>query len=327
MTRDEAMILNLANPANQLVKLGDKVKLALGITVGDVYYLDPANGHDSNNGQSKDEAFKTLPVAYAKLTAGKNDILIYMAGTQSINLTAQLDWAKDYTHFIGWCAPVGAGKRARIFQNASSTGIDLLKISGNGCIWKNIYAYHGVDDATSKICMTITGQRNYFENCHFAGIGHATMSVAGSASLKIDGGAENKFVNCQIGLDTITRDADATELWLDGAATRNEFVDCLLYGYAGAIGYATVTIEDGTAIDRYLLFKRCLFFTDSTNQAIAQTSVFNIKAAIVQGKIILVDSYAFTDGAAEWDSNNRGIIYNNSVAAAAGAAGGIMTNQ
>jgi len=327
MTRDEANIINNAMPANQLVKLGDQVMQSLGINVGKIYYLDPTNGADSNDGQSYDKAFKTLTYGYSVLRDGYNDVLVYMAGTTGVTLSAQLDWAKSYAHLIGFCAPVGVGKRARIFQLSTATGIDLLKVSGSGCVWKNIYAFHGVADATSKICLTVTGQRNYFENCHFAGIGNATMSVAGSASVKINGGAENVFKGCQIGVDTATRDADATELWLDGAATRNVFEDCQLYGYAGAAGYATVTLEDATAIDRYLMFKNCLFFTDSVNQTIAQTSVFNIKAGIVQGKIILKDCMAFTDGAAEWDSNNRGIIYNNAVAAAASAAGGIGTNQ
>lgn len=304
----------------------NSVGLPLSGKTGSVYYVDATNGSDTYSGLDASHALATITAAYAKCTANKNDVVAIIANDTSQTLTAALDWAKDYTHLVGLCAPVGAAKRARIFQGAAATGIDLLTFSANGCIIKNIYAFHGVDDATSKICATVTGERNYFENCHFAGIGHATMSVAGSASVKLTG-SENLFKNCQIGLDTIARDADATELWMDGAASRNVFEDCQFYGYISAAGYATVTLEDGTAIDRYLKFKNCEFFTDSTNQAVAQTSVFNIKAAIVQGKIILKDCMAFTDGAAEWDSNNRGIIYANMPAAAASAAGGIGTNQ
>lgn len=295
--------------------------------VGTSYFLDPTNGSDSNDGKTPAKAFATLPYAYSQLTANKNDVLFYIANNTSITLSAQLDWAKDYTHFVGICAPVGAGKRARIFQLSTATGIDLLKVSGNGCIWKNIYAFHGVADATSKICMTVTGERNYFQNCHFAGIGNVTMSVAGAASLKLTG-SENVFNNCQIGLDTISRDADPSEILLDGGASRNVFEDCLIYGYASAAGYASVILADATAIDRYLWFKNCLFLTESTNKTITQTEVFTIPAGIAQGKIILQNCMAVTDGgAATWDSNTRGIIWNNAVAAAASAAGGIGTNQ
>lgn len=305
----------------------NSIALDLAGKTGSVYYVDATNGSDTYSGLYPDHALATVVAALAKCTANKNDVVALIANDTSQTLTANLDWNKDYTHLVGLCAPVGAGKRARFFQDSGETGMDLFTVSANGCVFRNLYFFHGVDDATSLICATVTGERNYFENCHFAGIGHATMSAAGSASLKIDGGAENLFKNCQIGLDTIARDADATELWLDGAATRNVFEDCQFYGYISAAGYATVTIEDGTGIDRYLKFKNCEFFTDSTNQAVAQTSVFNIKAAIVQGKIILKDCMAFTDGAAEWDSNNRGIIYANMPAAAASAAGGIGTNQ
>lgn len=84
--------------------------------VGKSYYLDPANGDDTNDGLSPDKAVKTLPVAYGLLTENQNDILFYIAGTGSISLSSSFTWAKSYTHFIGICAPVSAGKRARIFQ-------------------------------------------------------------------------------------------------------------------------------------------------------------------------------------------------------------------
>lgn len=299
--------------------------------VGKVFYLDPANGNDGNSGLGPKVAFKTLPVAYSKLTANKNETLVLIGNNASISLTAQLDWAKDYTHFIGFCSPVDFGKRARIFQTATATAVDLLKVSASGCIWKNIYAFHGVNDATSKICLTVTGSRNYFEGCHFAGIGNVTMSVTGAASVKIDGGSENTFKDCVIGLDTIARDADATELWLDGAASRNVFKGCKFTSYISAAGFAHVTLEDGQAIDRSLIFEDCLFSTDSENKAVTQTSVFNIKAAIVQGWIGLFGKTAMrTDGASasgEWDSNNRGIIWSAIVAPSASASGGVMTKQ
>jgi hypothetical protein len=162
---------------------------------------------------------------------------------------------------------------------------------------------------------------------HFAGIGDATQSAAGAASLKIDGGDENVFIHCVIGLDTSSYDADATGVLFDSAASRNLFEDCLFQGYISAAGYAHITVADATGIDRWQIFKKCLFLAESTNKGVAQTSVFSIPA-ISQGKILLQDSLAVSDGGAvDWDSNNRGIVWNGAVAAAAGAAGGIMTGQ
>ena len=128
---------------------------------------------------------------------------------------------------------VAAASWSRGVEAAAATGISpLINITASGCIFRNLYVFHGVNDATSKINVQVTGQRNYFENFHFAGIGNATLDVTGACSLKIDGGAENLFRNCFIGLDTISRAQNSTELWFDSAATRNRFVDCLIYGLA-----------------------------------------------------------------------------------------------
>jgi hypothetical protein len=329
----EARGLNDSSPAAQLFGLGDKLRYILnqmGI-VGEIFYLDPANGDDAASGLDIEEAVKTLPVGYDKLRANKNDVLIYLGNNGSVSLSSKLTWAKNYAHLIGFAAPVGIGGRARIFQAAAATGVSpLIDFTGSGNIIKNVYIFHGVNDATSKICSQVTGHRNYFENVHFAGIGNATMDVAGAASLKIDGGAENLFKNCFIGLDTIAVGANGVELLFDSAATRNRFEECILYRYISAAGHTIAKVEDVTGIDRFQYFKKCLFMTDSENQATTMTSVFSIPSGIVQGKIILDDCSMITDGASgsgDWDSNNRGVVWNNTPAPAASAAGGVMTKQ
>lgn len=289
---------------------------------------------DGNTGRTLSQPFKTIAEAYEACDGGKGEV-IYVLGYDndaadiSDDLSATLTWSKSFVHLVGLVPSTKVSQRARITQLSTATGVSpLINVTGHGCVFANLEIFQGVADATSLVCVQVTGQRNVFDNVHFAGVGDAMMSAAGAASLKIDGGAENVFKNCVIGVDTATLDADATGLWLDGAATRNLFEDCLFAHFISAAGFASVTIEDGTGIDRWLWFRRCIFLTESANDATQQTSVFNIKAAIVQGYIILENSFAGTaGGAAEWDSNNRGRIYNNSVAAAASAAGGIFTRQ
>jgi len=304
-------------------------------TQGKVYHVKPGTGSDGNSGLDANHALATLTKAQSLATANQNDIvLLYAQSNTAANTTdyqsVTLDWAKDLVHLIGVCAPSPVSQRARIAQLSTATGVSpLFKVSADGCIIANISIFHGVADATSDICCTVTGTRNYFENVHFAGMGDTskTQSVAGAASLKIDGGAENLFRHCVIGLDTATRDADGTEILFDTAATRNVFEDCYITSYIDAAGFASVTVADATGIDRYQIFKNCLFSTDSVNKGTTQTQVFSIPA-IVQGKIILMNSYYTTDGASGsgvWDNTGRGIIWNNSVAAAAAGAGGEMT--
>jgi hypothetical protein len=328
-------LMNKCCPALKENLLGDFVSGVEGSiwSLGKKVYWDPTNGSDGNDGSTYLLAKKTFDRAYELLEDGKNQILVYIAGTSSHSFSEAFTWSKSYTHMVGLCSPVGVGNRARFFQLSTATGVSsMFTVSGSGCIFKDLYFFQGVADATSLVDVEVTGQRNYFENVHFAGIGNATMSATGCASLKINGGAENTFVNCMIGLDTIARDDDAREIIFDGAATRNSFIDCMIYGYvaAGQTGYSLVKVQDSTGIDRFQIFNNCIFMTDSENRGVTIASVFDIPAGIVQGKIILKDCMMLTDGASgsgDWDSNDRGTIWNNSVAPTAAAAGGIATKQ
>lgn len=301
---------------------------------GKYWFVKPSSGLDGNSGKSPSRAVKTIARALALATANNNDVIVLISESNTAASTTDyqstsLLWNKDLTHLIGVCAPSAFSNRARIAQLSTATGVtNLVNVSANGCYFGNFSIFHGVADATSEVALKVTGARNVFANMHIAGMGDTakTQSVVGAASLWLSGASENRFVNCTIGLDTAVRDADGTEILLAGSSSRNVFEDCLIDSYIDAAGFASVTLG-ANGIDRGLYFKRCLFMAKSTNKAVNQTSVFSIPA-ISQGAIVLQDSYAFSDGGAvDWDSNNRGIIWNNAVAAATSAAGGIMTGQ
>lgn len=303
-----------------------------------VYYVAPyrttANGaSDGNDGKTPRRALKTISAAYGKLREGKNDAVIWIpsgeaAASTSDDQSASFVWAKDLCHLIGMSMN-RYGQRCRMTQTSGATGVTpLLQVTGSGCYFANFQLFLG-GDVTNLIACENTGNYNVFENIHFAGMGSTeTAGAANATSLKVNGGTECLWKNCTIGLDTIERDGDSKgEIWFDGGASRMIFEDCRIITYLSADNQS-VTIEDGTAIDRTIMFKNCLFFAKSTNKATAQTSVFSIPAGISQGAIILHDSYAASDGGAvDWDANDRGIIWNNAVAAAASAGGGILTNQ
>lgn len=305
----------------------------LPITQGKVIHVKPGTGDDGKKGDTPANAVKTLTRALALATADQNDVVLLYdqdnsASGTSVRLTSTLTWNKDLTHLIGISSnPIS--QRCRFTSTSGGSAVTpLLDVTANGCKFANFQAFAG-NTTGDLIAVTVTGDRNTFYNVHFAGMGDATLaSTANAASLKITG-SENYFERCVIGLDTIARDGDAKgELWLDGGASRNWFRDCFFNSYVSDTDHFHVTLQDTTAIDRFLLFENCLFFSKSTNKAVTQASVFSIPAGISQGAIILKDSYAASDGGAiDWDSNDRGIIWNNSVAAAASAAGGILTNQ
>lgn len=298
-------------------------------------YRATANGaSDGNDGLSPRRALKTVfgtNGAFSKCRENKNDTIVMIASGDSATETTEdieteATWNKDLVHLIGQSRNK-YGQRCR-FNNAGIDVTPMINITGSGCVFANFQAFCGGDDG-NLVNVVVSGNHNYFENVHFAGMGEATAADTASAtSLKLDGGTENVFKECVIGLDTVERDGDSKgELWLDGGASRMWFEDCFFTTYLSADNQ-TVTIEDGTAIDRTIVFKRCVFFAKSTNKGVAQTTVFSIPAGIGQGAILLIDSYAGSDGGAvDWDSNNRGIIWNNSPAAAGSAAGGILLTQ
>jgi len=303
-----------------------------------VYFVAPyrttSNGaSDGNDGLSPRRALKTVfgtNGAFSKCRDNKNDVIVMIASGESAaetteDITETAEWNKDLVHLVGMSRNK-YGQRCR-FNNTGTAITPMIDITGSGCVFANFQAFCG-GDSGNLVNVEVSGNHNYFENIHFAGMGDATAAdTAGATSLKVNGGSENVWKDCIIGLDTVERDADSKgELWFDGGASRMWFEDCLFTTYLSADNQ-TVTVEDGTAIDRTIVFKNCLFFAKSTNKGTAQTTVFSIPA-ISQGAILLMDSYAASDGGAvDWDSGDRGIIWNNAVASAASAAGGILTNQ
>jgi len=297
----------------------------LGMSYGDKYFLDPANGNDSNDGRTPDTAFKSMETAYDALTDNNNDILYYIGGSSSLSLTEQLVWAKSYTHLVGICAPVGPAKRARIFMTSTVTSTPMVQITGTGCVFSNLYFFHGIADASALVCVEVTGGRCFFDNCHFAGIGNATQDAAGACSLKLNGAEECTFSNCQIGLDTQgTRGANSSEILIDGSTKRVKFDSCLIYAYISNASHVLVKLADASAIDRYLWFKDCLFLSQSLNNGTAMTSVVSAPANMVTSYLIRQNSPIV--GATAWESNSRGKSYADLPAPAASAGGGIMTN-
>jgi len=277
-------------------------------TQGNSWFVDAANGSDGNTGKSVDQAFATLATAYAAATANQNDIIYYLSSSSSLTLTAALTWAKSYTHLIGITAPTRTAQRARIFQLSTLTGASpLLTISASGCIFKNFYIFQGVADATSLINVSVTGGRNYFENVHFAGGGHATQAIDGGASLKLDAAEENTFLNCTVGVDTIDAATGMVGLLFDGEAHRNVFDRCIFRMRAGNSGAAFVEVADATGIDRDNTFMDCIFVNNSTANDMA--SAFLIPA-MGEPRVLLLKDCMFHN-VTTLDTNDRGVLFGN----------------
>lgn len=301
-------------------------------TQGTVYHVKPNSGNDGNDGLSLDAALATLSAALTKATAGQNDVILLYAESNSAGSTtarvttasaATLDWSKDLVHLIGVNAGGPVAQRSRIaFQSTFATAVPLFTLSAAGCYIANVHFFAGVADANPTGCFLLSGERNRIFNCHIAGIGNNANDIAGAFSVSLTG-SENIFEDCTIGLDTIARGTNANSgLLVDGSATRNEFRNCRFIAQVEhSTNHVHVRLADATAIDRYLLFKDCLFYYMSPNYATDATAIMNIPA-LTQGYIIVQNCMGLSDDPVnttpKWDvnDNNRIALFNSPTPAA-----------
>lgn len=271
---------------------------------GNVFFVRPSTGSNSSDGKAPNKTsssgpFKTLAKALSMCTAGNGDVVYLVAESNTAASTTDyqsvtLDWNKDGVSLIGINSGSMIAPRSRIAQLSTVVAIDtLFKVSANNCLIANIEIYQGVASSTSTVpvAMEVTGQRNHFVNVNISGMGDVagSMDVAGGRSLLINGGSENIFRHCCIGLDTVTKATAAAEIELKASATRNIFEDCVVPTFAGAAGFLFVKADAAAAaIDRFVLFSRCKFLNCINSTATTMTAAVAAHATL--GGTVVLDN-------------------------------------
>ena len=156
--------------------------------------------------------------------------------------------------------------------------------------------------------------------------GHATQAVNGGASLKVNGGNENTFVNCTIGVDTIAAATGMMGVRVDTAARRIIFKNCHFTMYAGHAGCGFVEVVDSAGFDRYLIFDNCLFINDAVGFTMASAFVIPGGMGSATHRIILKDCMGI--GITDWDASNRGLMYlgNGTITGGGNSGLGVVSN-
>lgn len=288
---------------------------------GTYFFVDPAVGSDAYDGLSPETPFQTIYAAYSAATSGNNDVIVLIgngstSGTarmstalaQSINSSATsgtITWAKNATHLIGVTAPTGVSNRARF---APPTGTytaatfgnngNMFNVTASGCIFANFSVFNGFSTGNAaQIAWIDAGGRNYYADVQFGGFGDtASAQGANARALKVTSG-ENTFVNCTIGLDTVTRTVANANLELANAAARNKFINCdfpIMTSSATTLG---IIGSAAGAIDRWTKFQNCMFYNavDSTSTGITAVASLNAAAG---GSLVFNNCTAV--GATKW---------------------------
>lgn len=271
---------------------------------GNYFWVDETNGSDGNTGGPSDP-LATLSQAHSLCTANNNDV-VFVTGT--IHASATVTWSKNRTHLIGLCPDAQSNARARISQTGSTVFTPLVSFTASECIVANIGAFHGFDDASAQICWTDTGGRNNYKGCAFLGMGNATAAAqTGGRSLKISGGGESLFEDCQIGLDTITRSAANASLEFASGTPRNTFRNCIFPCLTSSAGAFFVLTAAAAAIDRWQWFQDCTFVNCIKSTATTMTVGFSMAASA--GGLMLLQRCTSV-GATKWgDAAALGQMY------------------
>ena len=239
--------------------------------IGNIYYVDPTNGADTHGGTDESDAFKTFTAAYAALTDNNHDVIVIVpggtgSGTGTVE-TAAIVWSKNLCHLVGNVAGTPMSSRARI-TTATTALSPFITISGSGNSFHNVQFQSNA--AANYILERVSGNRNYFENVHFANINATALSNSGACALELYGAQENYFVNCTIGDDTTTMSSTSANLRLTlGTQTtaRNVFDGCIFPMFTSASTNYFIKQPDTSGIDRFNLFRDCQFIN-----AISSTS-------------------------------------------------------
>jgi len=287
----------------------------MGLQTGNWFFVDPVNGADGNPGNSPQRALATLYRAHELMTSGGNDVCVLLGNgaasgsarlstalAATIDSTATagtLNWTKSACHLIGTGAPTMVAQRARIappsgtYTQATFGSGNFIVNSGSGNIFANFSVFNGFSTGgTNQICWTDTGSRNFYFNVNFGGMGDAASAQnAGSRSLKIGSGGsgENTFVNCVIGLDTVTRTTANASIEFAGATPRNTFIECVLPFQTSNAGVLGILGTGAGCVDRWQLFRKCQFVNNIKSTSTQMTALGSFTSASPGGMVIFQD--------------------------------------
>jgi hypothetical protein len=295
---------------------GAPVAIMAGIPFGPAskaFYVDPLNGSNDFDGMTPATAKSTVQAAFDLCTTLHNDVVFMLAAGTSATSAAAITWSKDFTHLIGINSG-GPEPRSRVKCGAALATTPFITWSGDGCVVMNVSFWHETSDAAGLVNVSVTGDRNTFVGCQFAGGLGSGNAVTGARSLQV-GGSGNTFKRCVIGCDTITavNGQAGAELiaGTNSACMHATFEDCDFVVSTNGTTYAHIISAAAAGVGRFNKIVRCIFVNEGSG---AQAQAITIAAQLpVSSYIYLIDSWMY--GCPEWNLTNYGLVMNSTIAA------------
>jgi hypothetical protein len=203
----------------------------------------------------------------------------------------------------------------------------LIDIQGDNNAFVNVDFANYDADPLSVGGVKVSGDRNYFGDCHFVGAGALPADRTGTAndrSLELVGAQDNTFVDCVTGSDLVDRGNHAScELLFTVDAgkpcERNRFEGCEFEAYVSTgTAHGALATSGATACRRDHVFKNCIFRVDTTAQAVVK-----IGTACTEGKFYMVDNTVACNYTA-WEAAAGNMCRVAAPAAVASGGGGLV---
>jgi len=287
------------NPLGETVDLGSSDKLVtamgspiLGLPFGNAYFVDYENGSDSNNGRSRNKAFKTLSYAITQVTDNNNDV-IFIDGYSTVVESAMITLSKNRVHIVGingYLGHFGQGAKVQCTAKSGATNIATFKNTGIRNTFTGIKFISEMTIAESLYTVVEAGEYARYSNCEFY---KATdLDVAGAAEILLNGDSA-MFYNCTIGSTAneisgaIIRACVLCTATISGKKLRDcYFENCLFLRKGGNAANRFVYGANATDVERMLMFKDCTFFNNVLGAANPGAAV-DFGAAQTEGTVFL----------------------------------------
>jgi len=132
----------------------------------------------------------------------------------------------------------------------------------------------------------------------------STVAAEGANSrvLKIATGGENTFMNCQIGIDTVTRSAANANIEFASGTARNRFINCLLPVMTDDAAALCILGTGAACMDRFQLFTDCWFINAIESTSVAMTVAASLTSASSGGMLVFANCNSV--GMTKWGDTN-----------------------
>jgi hypothetical protein len=215
----------------RLSDLAGGVPEALLMGDGKVFYVDPGNGNDSNEGDTPERAFASTQQAIDQCVAGRGDLILRLPGGEEVTSTVNFNKNGIYVKVVTYGANSQAmGELASIYAAASFTDGPVATITARCTIEGMGFVSRDADsDFYNGAAMLIGGQADatpfgvHILRCRFP-----KWNLDNSLGIAIEGSSDTVIEECAF--EGVGSDFDAG-IYVQGATQNltiigNRFRDC-----------------------------------------------------------------------------------------------------